>query len=356
MGKLGKGLYFALSMVFGMFVGYKLITFIENENLLKSVFAFIVLYIGHLISINIHEMGHFFFGKLFGQKLMSYHLGCFCWYYENDKYKFRIEKNKGFSGMCSMMPKTEDLSMKNLMLFCSGGIIFGLVSGVIFIIIGYMTENHYLRMFFNYMGILSIFINVMNMFPQESAGNPSDGKVVFSILLKLPYSDQVITRLQRATKLRAGARLRDIGYIEFEGEQANISNAIINYFVALDSNDSLKADEYIKYMEENIKLVPSQLLPSVRYELCYNNILNGNMDSAISYYNAAGKILLRDQDINGMRIKAYYKFYVDNNPAEALELAEAGLAVKDKFPSKGQGDLEADLINKLITTINETTV
>ena len=72
-----------------------------------------------------------------------------------------------------------------------------------------------------------------------------------------------------------------------------------------------------------------------------------NEDKAKAYYLKGGKILQGDKDIIGLRVKAYYKYYINKNIESASTLCESALLVADKFPIKGQGLMERDLVNKL---------
>lgn len=88
--------------------------------------------------INIHEFGHFVYGKLYGYKLLTYQIGFFSWSKENDKIKFSIIRNKGYSGLCSMIPPEKELPNYKDVLFYAGGIIFNVIIGAIFIIFAFI--------------------------------------------------------------------------------------------------------------------------------------------------------------------------------------------------------------------------
>ena len=64
---------------------------------LGIIWFILFVYIGTFIQINIHEFGHYIFGKILGYKLMSYRIGIFTWNYENGKMKFSIIKNNGYA-------------------------------------------------------------------------------------------------------------------------------------------------------------------------------------------------------------------------------------------------------------------
>ena len=62
-------------------------------------------------------------------------------------------------------------------------------------------------------------------------------------------------------------------------------------------------------------------------------------------------MLLKDKDINGRRVLATYKYYIEKNVEEAEKCALDGIAVKDKYALKGQAFLEEELIKKILEDI-----
>ena len=79
------------------------------------------------------------------------------------------------------------------------------------------------------------------------------------------------------------------------------------------------------------------------------------MERAVAYYSKAGRTLQKDKEVNGLRVKAYYEFYAENDIEAASKMAEEALSVADKYSIKGLGLMERELIIRLqqiMTTIN----
>lgn len=60
---------------------------------------------------------------------------------------------------------------------------------------------------------------------------------------------------------------------------------------------------------------------------------------------------MKDQDINGLRVKAYYAFFMEKDAEKAKALAQKGLVMRDHYPFKGQAVYEAELLNELLQRI-----
>ncbi|QVK17419.1 M50 family metallopeptidase [Mycoplasmatota bacterium] len=351
-GKIFKRLKLLFYMIIVLF--YALLIIGGGTNAIKLILLiFLQIIVICILIINIHEFGHLIIGKLFGYKLLSYRIGFFSWSKENGKMKFLIIKNRGYSGLCGMIPPEKELPNYKLVLFYASGILFNVISGTFFLILSLINGS--LSQFFSFLGISSILIGVLNLLPIMTSNNPSDGKVIWSMLLKKPFAEKLLVMKRLLTKLSAGIRPNhlDIPNLNLDNLTSfDLYIIIYAYFQALDKNYDDKIFLYANLLEENIDNFPTPTLPVVYYELCYVGCITNDIDRAKKYYKHGGNILKKDKDINGCRVKAYYEFYVNHNPDTALELCYKGLAVLDKFPIKGQAFMEKDLIHSLIRLIN----
>lgn len=155
----------------------------------------------------------------------------------------------------------------------------------------------------------------------------------------------------------AGVRPRDLGIAPpgnlEHAEAHNISALLFTYFKALDSKNHEDMLYYADLLEKNIENFSIAALPAIYYELCFIASITEDIDKAKAYYEKGGKILQKDKDTNGLRVKAYYEYYINKNINFSLELCENTLAVSDKFPIKGQGLMEKDLVIQLKELINK---
>jgi hypothetical protein len=347
-----------IGLICGIFIINKLFT---NEWDTKTIFLSVIfVFVGVFININIHEFGHFIFGKIHGYSLVSYRISFLTWSNENGKMKFSVINNKGYSGLCAMLPPEKELAGYKNALFYGGGIIFNIISGMIFLILPFMLSSFSdtVRLFFLITGGIALLLGVVNFIPFISGNNPTDGKILWSLILKKPFAKKLIELNKMASQLASGLRPRDIQINCIENidnlQVYDILTVLYSYFKALDSKDLKNMLHYADVLEKNIDSFPSPALPALYYELCFIGCITKDVYRAEKYFNKGGKILQNDKDINGLRVKAYYEYHINKNKELALAYCKGGLGVADKFPIKGQGLMESDLIKDLKETISVT--
>lgn len=320
----------------------------------KLIFAGIFMIISTFLTINIHEFGHYIFGKIAGYKLLKFIIGPLSWSFENGKFKFMIIKPQGYGGLCAMMPPREDLKLYQHALYYMGGNLFNFLSAIIAALVGLNTMGN-VSLFFMCFAIVAFLLGLINSMPIMSGNNPSDGMIVWSLLLKKSSSRELLKLNQLSSQLSHGVRPRDID-VSFDSDRdidfVGFYLLFYSYFKALDSKNQEYVDYYIGLLEKNINKIPEVMLPPIYYEICFNYSRNEDKINAEKNYVNAGKILEKDRDLNGFRVKSYYEYYINKDTQKALEYANEGLKVADKFPLKGQAIMEEELIKELIDKIS----
>lgn len=171
----------------------------------------ISLYVWMFISINIHEFGHFIFGKKAKYKLIGYSIACFNWFYENGRVKFYLKFNKEIGGLCCMM-QTKESSRKDHLLFISGGVIFNFIS-ILLMLFGLflMPSGKVLLKGILIAGIVvTSLLAIMNFIPIKSIGIATDGNIFWSILRNEPSGQIYLKILDVTNKLRGGVSFKDL--------------------------------------------------------------------------------------------------------------------------------------------------
>jgi hypothetical protein len=318
--------------------------------------AFVFLIIGFLLAIHIHEMGHCMIGQMFGYKLISYRVGFLAWNYENGRMRFSILRNRGYGGLCAMLPPEEDLKEWQQILFFGGGLLANYLTVlVVWSVQAVWTGPVIGRLFIFSLGAASLLLALTNTIPLTVGNNLTDGSILLSLLLKKPVAEKMI-RLNRFTaQLAAGIRPRDLDLPEAwpTADIYDLTLLVYRYFQSLDRNDLNQTLLLAEKLARSLSKFPSYMLPSLYYELCYTAAVAGDAAKAEKYYQQAGQILQRDEDVNGLRVKAYYAWYIQQDPQKALELARRGLTVAPLFPLPGQGQMEKDLLERLIQIIEK---
>lgn len=339
--------------ILGGFIGmYGVDRLFSHQWSIPEVLLFLFsIFASTFVSINIYEFGHFLFGKIFGYKLLSYRIGYLAWNYENGKMKFSFIKNKGYSGLCAMLPPTKELPIYKHILYYSGGIILNVITGIICILIGLLAfSSTFYQSVFILMGSIAVLLGLTNFIPFISGNNPTDGKIIWGLLLKKPFVNQLVELNKLMAQVSAGTRPKDLQLNNPNTENPNVYDLmtiVYMYYKALDKDELAEMTTYSKLLETYIDQFPPQNLPGIYYELCFMGSIMGDIDKAKKYYEKASKILLKDKDVNGQRVKAYYEYYVKKNKSKTIEFCDQALQVVHKFPIKGLAIMEEKLVRKL---------
>lgn len=331
------------------------LSFMDQLSFWHLPLMLLLFYMGVFLVINIHELGHLIFGKLLGYRFLMFRAGPLSIQRENEKLKVTFIKNVGYGGLCAMLPG-EHSSLKDFALYSTGGVFFNILTGMGFILASLrILQPVFTAVPLFLTGVVSILLALINAWPFFSMNQPTDGMMFFSILRKNPLAERFYESAMLSKKLALGVRPRDLDLqpVELPLEDFHeLTTVFYLYFMEMDKGELEKAGTYLKVVEENLTKVPPYSLPAYYYELIFYYLLTGNRNRAQDYHEKAGRILLRDQDINGLRIRSYYAFYVEEDPVMARNLALEGLSVRDKFPFRGQALFEAEQLEKLINTID----
>lgn len=358
-----KGIYVQLLVggMIGIFISLFLLDHVENIVFTWEKFILILLFfiIASFININLHELGHFCFGKLFGYHLISYRVGFLTWNNVNGQMKFSLTKNKGYGGLCAMIPPEANLPLYKHLLYYGGGILVNLASGIVFLLPLFLSGGgtETVELFFLILGVFAICSGIINGVPFISGNFASDGKVIWSIIFKRPFAAQMIEVNKILAQLSSGIRPRDLQFASSinlkDPQMYDISLLINSYYKALDSGNLENTVLLAELLERNLQLIPSPSLPALYYELTFIGCITENRQQAEKFYEKAGKLLKHDVDVNGFRVKAYYEYYMNQNASAAKDYCDKAIAVADQFPLKGQALMELELVHALKELVSE---
>ncbi len=354
--KCNTAIQLSIGVLTGIIGSVYLIGKFETGELTPAlILVYIVLiFIAVFININIHEFGHYIFGKALGYRLLFYRISIFAWNNENSKMKFSLIRNRGYSGLCGMLAPERRLASYKHALYIAGGLILNLLTGILFILVPSILSIHYmLANFFTITGVTALLLALLNFIPYISENMPTDGKLLWGLILKKPFAGKLMEFNELNTQLAVGVRPRDIKLSQPPSgddlDYIDLMLVLYSYFKAIDTPAPEKVSNLAGIMERNLDILPAYILPGFYYELCYVSCIHDNPEKAGDYYLKSGKVLQRDKDINGMRVKAYYEYYINKNAGAALKLCEQGLSAAGEFPLKGQGEMEKDLLLMLLS-------
>lgn len=320
---------------------------------IRTLYIIIFLMISYVIVVNVHEFGHFIFGKLSGYKLLKYKLGIFALELENNKYKLIIEKIKGFDGACLMTPTKSKISRRNSLILYSGGLIMNLITviiiGIIFLLRIELTWELY-----NFLLVLMIFSGfalINNIIPFKSYNNPNDGFIILELIKNSDISKKLMNINIYLKKLLSGIRPKDIEELneividEEKIDVMEIYELMHLLYNAIDKNDKKEIKKLVDILVNNKEKIPSLLEMGLNSELCYCYSILDDLGRAKDYYNKTKNKLESSNDSSSNRIKAYYEFNFDRN--KSLEYCNKGLALIDVYPIKGIAIMEKELLMNL---------
>lgn len=309
-----------------------------------------VLLIAFIVSVNLHELGHLIFGKLLGFRLISYQILMFNWTNQNGSMKFSLRNVKGISGYCAMAPG-RGMPVNRQAAYFAGGIALNILTGLLSaaLLALFPAMPGFWALFFIVFAGVSLYSALVSLIPFYSANNASDGMLFWNIILKRPLANKLVEYNEIITQLYGGMRPGDIDMTDTDDEGFMLMAVLklYRYFKALDSGDTTKAVAAADWLENNMQSIPSAILPPVYYELCYIACVQNDAAKAKKYFEKAGKILSKDMDANGLRVKAYYAYHIERNINKTLELCDKALSAADRFPIRGQGVMERSLVLKL---------
>lgn len=344
---------FLLSALLGAFIGMSA----KEMKWIDILWAFLSFVVSIILLVNIHELGHLFFGKRAGYQLMMYKAGPFCWKYENGHFKFVLEKAKGYLGLCMMLsPITEPDRRANLLYF-AGGILMNLLTGTMALVIAFLLQPSSFTLFlvFAIFGYLSICIGIINLLPSMNQNNPSDGMILWSLWKGNRFAEGFITINRLQMQLSMGVRPRDLTNLPVEEEEneefTRLYFSVYRLYQAWDEYNLEKLQIIADRIDQQMSSVPSAVEQPVKIELCAAYATTGDMTKAQHYYTEVQARIAQDKDCNGYRIKAYYAWFAEKDKKSAIECCRHGLAVIDTYPLKGQALMEEDLLNRLLSTL-----
>lgn len=355
---VGIILFFIICFALGGFLGSKIGDRIKEWGFTEVLGIFLSIYLGIFIHINIHEFGHFLFGKLFKYTLITYAIGPIKFENQNGKMKIRFEKSKGYAGLCAMIPK-ENAKKSHQILYTLGGVIFNIISSIVLILIGRYINNEYIKLLIYIFSGFGILLGIINLIPYKSLGNPTDGMVVLYLINNNEEAKVYQKIIDYGKRLNGGIKLKDIGLITFDMDtskdfdMSKIQLANLAYMQSIElEEEEDKLKEYIDFLEYYLDEIPTYIKVGIIGELIfYYCHFSKNEEKAREYYKLIENQLIKDKDINGRRKLGAFKLYIENKREEAQEILKTGLLVKDKYPMKTVAELEEKIILDVLKNI-----
>lgn len=305
---------------------------------------------GWVLSIPIHEAGHWAAGALGGYRLVSWAVGPLVFTGSEGRVRLHVQPlGRGVGGLCMMLPPV-DASRGQRMLYYAGGILANLLAGAL--ALAAAGAGGLAAPFFAAAGVVNLLMAAMNFTPLRLSGASSDGRLLWGLWTGAPHVRRQIALEQAGARLAAGEPFADVARSlpPDDGSEAGYTfqRTFYGYFAALEAGDDAGARALLEEMLAlEGQVLPIAMVPAY-YEGCYQALLTGDGPAAEHWHGRAAQVLAKDGDANGLRVRATWALYHDGDAGQARALAARGLAAVAHYPLKAQAALEKRLLEQLL--------
>ena len=329
--------------------------FVWDDNFLIeilniSIILFIFL-IGYIIHVLIHELGHLIFGLLSGYKFVSFRVGSFTIVREEGEFKVKRFNIPGTGGQCLMMPPEKEDGKFPFVIFNMGGVFLNLIVAFLTLLIASsMEELSWIKVILVLVSAGGIFAAITNGIPLRISGITNDAHNVLTMLKDKDSSDSFYLQLRVNGLLTKGVRLKDMDYDEFILEKdidyanpLNFARVFINHNYHLDNMDFKKANEALDFASDYLENTIAVYRMEWASEKLFLEIIGGCDSRRIE--KLYGKSLRKYIDsskfmLNKKRIMMAYEYIYKGNIDEGLKYYKELKELAEKFPIKGEVDME----------------
>lgn len=216
-------------------------------------------FIGFIIAIIIHELGHLIFGLLTGYKFTSFKVLCIK-IYKKDKLRIKFEPGLfSIPGQCLMKPTNRNYFMYNL-----GGLIFTYVLSLFSLIIFYVNNNHYLAQLIFGLFVVNTSLGVLNSIYNKDGINDICNiircKKNKDFLEGVLYQLDIYSNLSEKEKFKSNYNPSDdVGNIF-----SNVAIYRFKYFKYYNEKNKDKMEYYYKLLKKSYKSI---YLPILKYTI-----------------------------------------------------------------------------------------
>lgn len=337
--------------------------YIESDNelieLLKFYGLIMILIIGYLVHIIIHEAGHLIFGLMAGYSFVSFRVGSFTLIKEDNKFKWKKFNIPGTAGQCLMKPPALKEGKYPFIIYNLGGALMNFIVSIVAILAAVFIENiaSPLDVILILFGIGGILAGLTNAIPMKIGGISNDGYNILSVLKDEEARKGFYLQLKVSALQSEGVRIKNMPLENFTvkgdldlSNPLNTSIKLIEYAWYLDNMDLERAKECID------SLIPylDKIIPVYKYEInceriflelvgnCNKAFIDELYDKNLKKYIKASKYM-----IGKKRIHMAYEAFYNEDKDKALKRYEEGKKMVRKYPIKGETDMELMLLQWL---------
>ena len=146
-----------------------------TEKLVEAAIIIVLMVASYILAIVIHELGHMYMGALSGYSFVSFRIGPIEIVNENGHVKVSFKRIPGVLGQCIMMPPdSKEPEKVPAIPYHLGGGIFNLLTALTALLIFFVSDYYYLKVFCVLIGMFSFVLAALNLIPGIISA-PNDG-------------------------------------------------------------------------------------------------------------------------------------------------------------------------------------
>lgn len=187
-------------------------------------------------------------------------------------------------------------------------------------------------------------------------------KTAAAILGNGPESQVAEYNIELMNKVNDGIRplyfeMRDFQPYSHKPDSSYLTYLYFKFCYLLENQRYPELKPIIEVFERNRPEIFNETFTPQAYSiLFYYTFVETIPEYAEKAYRYAEKMLLGDRDANGLRIYAFYLYYIKGETQKAYDIASKGMEIWQNMPDKGMGYMEHDLLEYLLGVISESSI
>lgn len=351
-------IYILICGLIGFILGHFSSPFIGKDDstfsfLFKLSCVILIFFVCFLIHVVIHEAGHLIFGLLTGYSFVSFRIGSYIIVKDEGKIKLKKYNLLGTLGQCLMAPPEMKNGKFPFILYNFGGVILNLITSAL----GLLAIN-YLSYPLDAVVIVFIVVGFLMALTNGIPFIPNDAYNILSIIKDKEAKKNFYLQLRLNALQTNGIRIKDIPFETLMvDENADLSNPLntaqklIEYNWYLDNLNFEMAEKTI----ESFKSYFNKIATIFKYEIkceriflelignCDKTLIDALFDKNLKRYIKKSKFMP-----NKKRLLMAYEVFYNNNKENAKKYYEELKQLANKYPIKGEADMELMLANWIL--------
>lgn len=326
-------------------------TAVQNQ----ALYIFICAVVSILVFAFTYELGHVIGAKIGKYKCTYFNVFGFCWYKEDEKWKFKFEGFDGLFGETRFVPISKDAKC-NPAHFLRGGLIAFIVSVLVALVIFIITAIPDTIRFGTliYFGVGMVFV-LYNVIPMKT-DILNDG-----YRLKLLGSKENAEAYNEFMRIENDARKGIVTEDVKVYENISPMTVLINnyaFYNALAKHDYQKAEEIVDIILKDPNALDSNTVYRFRFQKLYFVILRENKEEASEYYwktmtSYDRKYLVKDNFIPSKRVYLLVSGIINESSSESVIAIEGVKKRINRMVNKTQQSVEMEQYEKCIKLVSE---